>query len=282
MGSSVIAEACSELGFGLRLQREFIDPILRDEPPIDWLEIITENWLDASPTELESLQRLRRRLPIVLHGLSLAIGAPDPLDGDYLARLKRLADHLRAPWISDHLSGGHRSDDHGLELTPVPRTRASLAHLLPRIREVQHRLERPLLLENIPHSGPARPKDDEMDDWTFVAEIAEGSGSLILLDLDNLYQSAIGEGRDPMELLRRLPSERICQLHLSNRPDPGELPAKENPVWDLYRRALPLVAPVNTMLEPANNLPPLSQLLEDLAEVRALAQSCESPSPAVP
>lgn len=270
MGDRVPTQGCGYLGFGLRLQREFIGSMLRDEPAVDWLEVISDNWLEATPVELESLQRLRRRMPLVLHGLSLSIGSQDPLDQDYLKRLKALADRLRAPWVSDHLCRGQRREGHVLDLAPLPRTRATLAHLLPRIREVQQRLERPLLLENIPRSDVNGPTD-EMDDWTFIAEVAVGSDSLILLDLDNLYLSAIAEGKEPMALLSRLPAERICQLHLGCRPDAGELPETENPVWNLYRRALPHIAPVNTMLEPTNSLPPLAKLLEDLQDVRRLA-----------
>ena len=269
MGDGGTPGACPYLGYGLRLQREFIGPILRDEPDVDWLEVISDNWIHASSMELESLEQLSQRLPLVLHGMSLGIGGAGPLDLDYLTRLKTLAERLRAPWVSDHLCGGPRRAGHALDLSPLPRTRASLAHLLPRIREAQQRLERPLLLENIPQ--PAAAGAAEMDDWTFISEVAEGSDSLILLDLDNLYLSALAQRRDPMELLKRMPAERICQLHLGSRPDPGELPEAENPVWRFFQSALALIAPVNTMLEPTNSLPPLSQLLEDLRDIQDLA-----------
>jgi uncharacterized protein (UPF0276 family) len=269
MGDGGTRGTCPYLGYGLRLQREFIGPILRDQPEIDWLEIISDNWLQASPAELQSLQQLSGRLPLVLHGMSLGIGGSGPLDLEYLTRLKSLAEQLRAPWISDHLCSGPRREGHALDLSPLPRTRASVAHLLPRIREVQQRLERPLLLENIPQ--PAAAGIAELDDWTFIADVAEGSDSLILLDLDNLYLSALAERLDPLDLLARLPAERICQLHLGSRPDSGELPVAENPVWRFFQRALDLITPVNTMLEPTNSLPPLANLLEDLRDIRSLA-----------
>ena len=152
----------------------------------------------------------------------MGIGSAEPLDLEYLARLKSLAERLRAPWVSDHLCGGPRREHRELDLSPVPRTRESLAHLVPRIREAQQRLERPLLLENIPQLAAAGAA--EMDDWTFITEVAEGSDSLILLDLDNLYLSALAQRSDPMELLASLPAERICQLHL------GSKRAKEMPL----------------------------------------------------
>lgn len=253
------------LGFGLRLQREYLSTLLEQPHAVDWLEIISDPWMHAEPAELDKLGRIRERYPIAMHGLSLAIGGKTPLDLGYVQRLKELADRLEPAWISDHLCGGARAEG-GVryEMQPLPRTEQTLAHLVPRIEQVQEILGRPLLLENVPTLGAA----GEIGEWEFVAAVAERSDSGILLDVDNLYFSGINRDFDPMDALTRLPAPRIGQLHLGTRPDSGEKTQVESPVWDFYREAVGRIGPVSTMLEPTNNLPPLEELLSELQAIR--------------
>ena len=59
------------------------------------------------------LDQIAERYQVVMHGVSLSIGSTDPLDFDYLTRLKRLADGVKARWISDHLCWtGGRGPEH--------------------------------------------------------------------------------------------------------------------------------------------------------------------------
>jgi uncharacterized protein (UPF0276 family) len=255
------------LGFGLRLQREYLTTLLEQRPPVDWLEIISDSWINADPAELEQLARIREHYPLAMHGLTLAIGGPAPLDLGYLQRLKILAERVRPAWISDHLCGGARAEGMArYDMQPLPRTEQTLAHLIPRIRQVQETLGRPLLLENIPTLGAT----GEFGEWEFVAVVAQRSDSGILLDIDNLYFSGISREFDPMECLSGLPLERIGQLHLGTRPDSGEKTGGDTPVWDFYQAAMQRIGPVSTMLEPTNSLPPLDELLIELQAIREL------------
>jgi len=255
------------LGFGLRLQREYLATLLEQRWPVDWLEIISESWMNADDAELRKLDWLRERYPVALHGLTLAIGGQAPLDLDYLGRLKGLADRLQPAWVSDHLCGGARTEGAPrYDMQPLTRTEQTLAHLIPRIRQTQDILQRPLLLENIPSFGGR----GEFGEWEFVAAVADRSDSGILLDIDNLFFSGISQDVDPMGYLARLPKERIGQLHLGTRPDSGEQSGCETPVWDFYRSALRRLGPVSTTLEPTNSLPRLDELLTELKAIREL------------
>jgi len=253
------------LGFGLRLQREYLSALLEQRHPVDWLEIISDSWMHAEPPELDKLGRIRERYPVAMHGLTLAIGGRAPLDLGYLRRLKELAERVQPAWISDHLCGGARAEGGDrYDMQPLPRTEQTIVHLVTRIEQVQEILRRPLLLENVPTLGGA----GDIGEWEFVAAVAERSDSGILLDVDNLYFSGIARDFDPMEALTRLPAARIGQLHLGTRPDSGEKTEAESPVWDFYREALERIGPVSTMLEPTNNLPPLEELLNELQAIR--------------
>jgi uncharacterized protein (UPF0276 family) len=256
------------LGFGLRLQREYLPTLLEQRYPVDWLEIISESWIDAEPAELRRLDRIRERYPLAMHGLTLAIGGSGSLDADYLRRLKTLADRVQPAWISDHLCCGARAEGTtGYDMHPLPRNERTLNRLIPRIRRVQEILGRPLLLENIPGFG----ETGEVGEWEFVAAVAERSDSGILLDIDNLYFSGISRDCDPMNYLTQLPTQKVGQLHLGTRPDSGEQSGCETPVWGFYREALGRLGPVSTTLEPTNSLPRLEELLDELDAIRELA-----------
>src|SRR5689334_12516468 len=135
------------LGFGIGLRTPHFSHILAAQPAVDFFEIISENFMDSHGRPRHVLRQVAERYPIVMHGVSLSIGSADPLDWEYLKKLKQLADETQAVWVSDHLCwtglGGHNSHD----LLPLPLNEETLAYVTSRVRQVQDYLERPLVME---------------------------------------------------------------------------------------------------------------------------------------
>ncbi len=270
-----IADSC--LGYGLGLRTAYYQDILENHPPVDWFEIVSENYLVDGGKALYYLEAIGERYPLVMHGVSLSIGGPHPLDRDYLQRLKRLAQTVRPAWISDHLCWSRGSAHQLHDLLPLPYTEESLRHVAERVRQVQDLLERPLVLENV--SSYVRVAEASFSEWEFLAALSEASGCELLLDVNNVYVSARNHGFDPWTFISGLPKARIRQLHLAGHSDYGaylidthDQPVSD-PVWQLYQRTLAHLGPVATLLERDDNFPSLDELLAELGKARALGQA---------
>ncbi|MDH4584786.1 DUF692 domain-containing protein [Pseudomonas sp. BN415] len=265
----------SSLGFGLGLRSQYHQEVLERQPTVDWFEVISENYLVGGGKPLYYLDAIAERYPLVMHGVSLSIGGPHPLDRDHLLQLKALAQRIRPRWVSDHLCWS-RGNAHQLhDLLPLPFTEESLAHVAERVRQVQDVLGRPLVLENV--SSYLRCADSEMSEWEFLAALVDLSGCELLLDVNNVYVSARNQGFEPWDFIRALPKTAIRQLHLAGHSDYGhylidthDAPISD-PVWQLYQRTLEHLGPVATLLERDDHLPPLDELLAELGKARDLA-----------
>jgi len=264
------------LGFGLGLRPKHYHEILDGRPPIDWFEIISENYMVEGGKPLDFLDRVASRYPIVMHGVSLSIGSTDPLDERYLRDLKSLADRIKPAWISDHLcwTGIRRINLH--DLLPLPYTPATLRHVAGRVRKVQDRLGRPLVIEN--PSTYLEFNASTMPEWEFLARLCDETECLILLDVNNIYVSAFNHGFDPLDYLRQIPSQRVQQFHLAGHAnhethiiDTHDAPVID-PVWNLYAQALRHCGPVATMIERDDRIPPLPELIAELERARSIAR----------
>jgi len=262
-------------GFGLGLRPVHYGALLQAPRAIDWLEVLTENYLVPGGQPLAMLDRIAARYPLVMHGVSLSIGSTEPLDLDYLAGVKALAARIDPAWISDHLcwtgTAGHNVHD----LLPLPYTEEALALVVARVDEVQERLGRQLVLENV--SSYLAYRDSELTEWEFLSEVARRADCAILLDVNNVYVSSINHGFDPLTYLHALPRERVRQFHLAGHRDCGghlidthDHPIAE-PVWALYGAAVAHYGPVPAMIERDANIPPLEELLLELERVRSTA-----------
>jgi len=262
-------------GFGLGLRPSHYAAILAEAHPIDWLEIITENYLVPGGKPLDFLERIRARFPVVMHGVSLSIGSTDPLDRQYLAQVRELARRIEPAWISDHLCWTGVEGRNVHDLLPLPYTEEALACVAARVGEVQDLLGRRILLENV--SSYLTYRSSEMTEWEFLGEVARRADCNILLDINNIYVSAVNHGFDASQYLRAVPAERVRQFHLAGHSDMGDHlidthdhPIVE-PVWDLYREALAHFGPVPTMIERDDDIPPLAELVAELDMARAIA-----------
>jgi uncharacterized protein (UPF0276 family) len=262
------------LGFGLGLRVPHYEAILATRPAVDWFEVLTENYLVPGGRPLHHLTRIREQYPLAMHGVSLSIGSSTPLNREYLTELKALAQRIEPAWISDHLCWTGVAGRNTHDLLPLPYTEEALAHVVERVRSVQDFLGRRILLENV--SSYVEFRDSRLSEWQFLAEIAQRADCLILLDVNNIYVSAVNHEFDPLEYLNAIPAERVQQIHLAGHEDHGDYLVDTHdhpvpdPVWELYAAAVRRFGPVSTMIERDDHIPPLEELCAELEQARAL------------
>ncbi|WP_218618594.1 MULTISPECIES: DUF692 domain-containing protein [Marinobacter] len=262
-------------GFGLGLRPRHYNSFLAQPQAVDWLEVISENYMVQGGKPLAMLDRIRADYPIAMHGVSMSIGSVSPLDHGYLQRLKALADRVQPMWVSDHLcwTGVHGTNLH--DLFPLPYTEEALRHVAARVREVQETLGRRLVLENV--SSYIDYASSEMSEWAFLTALAEEADCLLLLDVNNIYVSGMNHGFDPRDFIDGVPAHRIQQIHVAGHSNLGDViidthdaPVPDE-VFDLYAYACRRFGPVSTMIERDDSIPPLEDLIVELDRVRAVA-----------
>jgi uncharacterized protein (UPF0276 family) len=267
--------SANTLGFGLGLRPVHYPEIFDGEPRIDWFEAISENYMVPGGRPLHALMRVRDRWPVVLHGVSLSIGSTDPLDPGYLERLKALAEKVEPAWISDHLCWTGVSGINMHDLFPLPYTEEALTHVVQRIGQVQERLGRRILIENV--SSYVTFAHSAMSEWEFLAEVARRADCELLLDVNNIYVSAFNHEFEPSAYLDGIPAERVRQIHLAGHEHNGThiIDTHDHPVvddvWALYAEAIRRFGPVATMIERDDHIPPLAELESELDRARSVA-----------
>jgi len=262
-----------KLGLGLGLRSVHFDTILRDEDHGEiWFEAISENFMDSGGRPRAIIRAVAERYPVVLHGVSLSIGSSDPLDRDYLARLKRLAHEVRPAWVSDHLCWTGINGLNSHDLLPMPLTEESLSHVAGRVRQVQDLLERPLILEN--PSSYVRFAKSTMDEPEFLRRLADETGCGLLLDVNNVYVSCFNAGCDPAEYIKAFPCERVVQMHLAGHQHCGThiIDTHDRPVrpevWALFALAWARTGGAATLLEWDDHIPSFAECVAELIKAR--------------
>lgn len=264
------------LGYGLGLRVDHYQDLLEGEHQVDWLEILSENYMIPGGRPLHFLERFRERFPLVMHGVSLSIGSSDPLNRDYLKCLKELAHRIEPAWVSDHLCWTGVDGTNLHDLMPLPYTEEAITQVVSRVSEVQDYLGRRILLENV--SSYVSFAYTQMQEWEFLSAIAERADCLILLDINNIFVSSHNHGFDPLTYLAGIPIDRVQQFHLAGHDNQGALiiDTHDTPiidgVWDLYRHAVRRFGPVSTMIERDDKIPPLIELLAELKHAREIAE----------
>lgn len=251
----------------------------KGEIAVDWLEIISENFMVAGGQPLAVLEDVRRNYPISLHGVSMNLGGTDPLDTDYLLALRALIHRFEPLSVSDHLCWTRNGGHHLHDLLPLPYAKGVIKHVAERICRVQDILGQQILIENL--SSYAEFDWSNIREWEFITAVAEQADCLILLDLNNIVVSAHNHGFAPMDYLDAIPAERVAQHHLAGHSNQGPLKidTHDQPVstdvWDLYQAALNRFGTVPVCLERDDHLPPLNELLSELDTVRQYAAGRE-------
>jgi uncharacterized protein (UPF0276 family) len=262
----------ANLGLGVGLRTVHYQHILRHRPPVDWFEIISENYMDSGGRPRYILEQIAERYPIVMHGVSLSIGSTDPLNVDYLHKLKDLAAVVKARWVSDHLCWTGVAGRNTHDLLPVPLNETTLRHVASRVQVVQDLLERPLVLEN--PSSYVTFACDTLSEWEFLARLAEETGCGLLLDVNNVYVSSRNHDFDPVEYIEALPHERIVQCHLAGHTDLGTHCIDTHDgrvidrVWELYKLAHERTGGVSTLLEWDAQIPSFPEVHAEVLKAR--------------
>jgi uncharacterized protein len=262
--------------FGLGLRAPHYRDFLSHSQPVEWLEIISENYMVPGGKPLEILQQIRQDYPVAMHGVSMSLASVHGIRQDYLIQLKDLADRINPIWISDHLcwTGVHGRNLH--DLLPLPFTKEALKVVQQNLHQVQDALKQPLVIENI--SSYLQFEESEMSEWEFLTELTRTTGCKLLFDVNNWYVHAFNLGFDAKQTLLQLPGDCVQQFHLAGHTDNGDHLIDTHdavvcdPVWELYKEALLHFGPVPTMIERDDKIPPLKDLLVELDTARNIAR----------
>ncbi|MGE5234873.1 MAG: DUF692 domain-containing protein [Acidobacteriota bacterium] len=261
-----------DLGLGVGLRTSHFGHILAQRPVIGFFEVLTENFLDTGGRPLFILDQIAEHYPVVMHGVSMSIGSTDPLDLDYLRKVKALAARIGARWISDHICWTGVLGRNTHDLLPLPYTEASLRHAVARVRSVQDFLERPLVLENPSTYLEFTP--NSMPEWEFVARLADAADCGLLFDVNNVFVSAFNHGYDPVAYIDAIPGERVCQYHLAGHTHKGthildtHSDHVVDPVWELFGHTVRQVGLRATLLEWDANIPPFEEVHQEVLKAR--------------
>jgi uncharacterized protein (UPF0276 family) len=263
-------------GYGLGLRKEHYRDFLDTNVPVDFVEVISENFMVDGGQPRHILRQVRERHPVALHGVSMSIGSADGLDRDYLRRLRALADEIQPLFVSDHLSWSRFAGFNSHDLLPLPYTEEALDMVCRNIDMAQGVLGRSMLFEN--PSSYISFVDSPMTEWEFLAQMSRRTGCGLLLDVNNIYVSSRNHGFDAHAFLRGIPAERVRQIHLAGHTETPEvlIDTHDQPVcddvWSLYAEAVSLLGPVATMIERDDDIPPLQDLLDELAIARDIGK----------
>jgi uncharacterized protein (UPF0276 family) len=263
-------------GFGLGLRPEHYLDFVTGPRRVDWLEILSDNYLVPGGKPLYYLDRIRESYPIAMHGVAMNIGSCDPLDLEYLARIRVLAERVKPAVVSDHLCWTGFAGQRLHDLLPLPYTEEAIEHVAGRIRQVQDILGFRLTIENVSTYVQAVAP---LTEWEFVAAVANEADCDLLVDINNIYVSSRNHRFDALTYLNALPAPRVRQLHLAGHTDNGShcIDTHDNPVcedvWALYAAAIDIFGDCPTMIERDDNIPPLEELLQELDRARTISQA---------
>jgi uncharacterized protein (UPF0276 family) len=266
-------------GLGLGLRPEHYQDFLAGSQPLDWLEILSDNYLVPGGKPLYFLDAIRQDYPVAMHGVALNIGSSDALDWDYLSAIKALAQRVEPHIISDHPCWTGVNQHRMHDLLPLPYTEETIRHVAKRIQDVQDFLGRELVVENLSSYLQAQAPFKE---WEFVRAVAQEAQCGLLVDVNNIFVSSRNHGFDAMDYLKALPADRIRQIHLAGHTYSGEfcVDTHDQPVctdvWQLYGQAVKLWGHIPTMIERDDNIPPLQELLDELGQARDFLQALEA------
>jgi len=272
------ADAAIPVNAGIGLRAPHCREMIESRPAdAGWLEVHSDNYFGAGGQPHAFLEALRADYPLSLHGVGLGLGSPDALDVEHLRRLQHVIERYQPGLVSEHLCWSAAAGRHLNDLLPLPYTEEALDHVCDRIQRTQEFLRRQILIENI--SSYLRFRHATIPEWAFVAEIARRTGCGILLDVNNIYVSAVNHGFDPRAYLAAMPSHAVQEIHLAGYDDGGEClidthgTAVSEPVWALYREALSGIGPRPTLIEWDTDIPALDVLLGEARKAAHILKS---------
>lgn len=266
----------SKAGIGLKAQH--YQDLLERDPDIAWLEVHSENYMCAGGPTLKWLEAFRERYPISLHGVGMSLGSAEPLDKHHLERLTDLDSQIESARVSEHLSWSIANGDYLNDLIALPYTEESLDVFSTHVDQMQDALKRQVLIEN--PSSYLRYEHSVIPEPEFLLEVVRRSGCGILLDVNNVYVSAMNHGFDASAYLDQIPAHLVGEIHLGGHSqttidgrtiridDHGSRVCNE--VWALYAQTIERIGPVPTLIEWDSDVPELGILLDEAAKADAI------------
>ena len=254
---------------GLGFKLEHLDEALTARNPGLWFEVHAENYMVDGGPRLRALVALAERFAISLHGVGLSLASVEPPSEDHLRRLRALCDLIRPAAVSDHLAWQKWEGAHHSDFLPFPRTREALDITAGNVARVQDALGRPIMVEN-----PSLYVDlpgHELDEATFLSELARRTGCGLLVDVNNIFVSAANLRFSPEARIDAIPASIVGEIHLAgHRPDPDpesgllidshDAPISD-PVWLLYARLIDRIGSRPTLIERDDEIPPFQELM---------------------
>lgn len=266
-------------GAGLGLRRALLGSLSSvSTQQVQFMEVAPENWINVGGRYGRAFREYSEKFPFVLHGLSLSIGSPSPLDWQLLKNIKAFMAEHQIDCYTEHLS--YCSDSgHLYDLMPIPFTSAAVNYVVDRISQIQDFLGQRIAMENVSYYAAPQQEMSELD---FTCAVLEKADCNLLLDVNNIYVNSINHGYDAQTFLQGLPGERIVYGHIAGHYDEAaDLRVDTHgadvidPVWGLLRLAYQQFGVFPTLLERDFNLPPITDLLEEVAMIRTIQQACE-------
>ncbi len=263
-------------GCGIGLRLDHFDAIEVQKPEVPWFEVLSDNYLLDGTLQRDYLYQIRKDYPVTFHGVGMSIGSTEPLNMDYLQRLKTLKNEVQPAWISDHLcwTSAHGVVTH--DLIPLPYTQDVVKHIVDRVLQIQDFLGEQIVIENV--SSYLQFKATDMTEWEFINEVTSRSDCKLLLDVNNIYVSATNHKFNADDYLFAIPAERVAEIHLAGYEDKGthlldthSRPVTE-PVWELFKKAIQHVGDVPVLIEWDNDIPSLERLIEESNTARDIKQ----------
>ncbi len=237
------------------------------------MEVAPENWIHVGGALGKKLRFFTERYPFLVHGLSLSIGSPAPLNEQLVRDIKEFMAEHDVRMYSEHLS--YCGDDGQLyDLMPIPFTEDAVKYVADRVRRVQDILEQRMALENVSYYAPT---DSSMSEKEFLLAVLDEADCDLMLDINNIVVNSINHSYDASDFLRDMPAERIRYLHLAGHYVEAEDlridthgAAVDDQAWQLLGDAYDLFGPVPTLLERDFNFPPIEELLDEVRRIRKL------------
>lgn len=266
-----------DVGVGLRACH--FQHIIKHLPNVPWFEALVDNYLDDAGIGLVHLETIRQHYPIALHGVGLSVGSTDPLNINYLSKVKQLKNRFAPEIISDHLCWISHERSYWHELLPLPYTQEVVNHVADRISQVQDYLQTQFALENV--SSYLSYRESEMTEWEFLNAIAEQADCHILLDINNIFVNSRNHCFDPYDYLQAINIKRVKQFHLAGFTDKGDYLLDSHgepvhpPVWALYEKALARFGRVPTLIEWDSNIPDFPRLNQEAERAQAIMDRYE-------
>ena len=228
---------------GLGFRRDLADDILSGALSPAFIEFAPENWMEVGGKWGRTIRDAALKYPVTCHGLSLSIGSPDPLDDNFIYRIKEFLDTFNVKVYSEHLSFTKANNAHLYDLLPVPFTHEAVRHIVDRVKQVQDLTGRKLVLENVSYYTPVAA---EMTEYEFINTIINEADCQLLLDVNNVFVNAFNHQYDASDFMKTMPLDKVAYIHMA-----GHEQVEEDLIIDTHGQ--PIIDPVYALFEETIN-----------------------------